>query len=116
MQIKANDEQVKEIVVNAILAAQPEGLGYFHYKSKLSRDEIMKNLSIRELGNDRFITADYFQGRMVKLHLREDKPGIWQTHRSTKYAEKPMPDYQSWCNKYPTYEKLFKSVEGVELI
>lgn len=101
---KATDEQVKQIAVNAVQASKPIGMGFLHYNP--SKKYNSSDFTIGHSGID----LDYINGRMVKLYLWKIDDGIW------KINGKAQSDYQSWVHKYPTYEDLLKSVEGVELI
>lgn len=49
---------------------------------------------------------DYYDGRMVKLNLRQgDTPGKYIIPESA-----PHPEYQSWVKKYSSYQELVDSV------
>lgn len=50
--------------------------------------------------------ADYVFGRMMKLHLKWGKD--WVEVPEPKH-DKPRPDYQAWCRKYPTINALVEA-------
>lgn len=111
MKFKATKEQVIKIITNAINASKPMGMGSLFWRNKDYKTEEIEIL----LGNS--TEVDYFQGRMVKLFIGScqtspsiKEPNIYETFRN------PKIDYQSWVTKYPTYEDLVTSVEGVEII
>jgi hypothetical protein len=99
MKFRATEDEIIEIGLNAINASKPVGLGAIVFsdkvytKSDLTLTEFLHGLSI-----------DYFQGRMVKLHIKSHGEGIWST-----CDDPPKWDYQSWWFTYPTYFDLVKS-------
>jgi hypothetical protein len=107
MKFKATDEQLKEIIANAVLASRPVGMGFLSFDPSLHKKQILDSLASYTICRQHAI--DYFQGRMVKLWLKSEGDIRSLPDRP------PEPDYQSWCSRYPTYEDLVKSVEGVEI-
>ncbi len=98
MKFKATDEQIKQLIRNAINMSRPVGMGIFGYKQKFYT---LDDLTF-EIGNEVFI--DYFDGRMVKLHLTK-KNDLWETPNMELDIE-----YQSWCKYFPTWKDLLHSV------
>lgn len=111
MKIQATDAQVQQIAANACTASIVMGMGYLQSKpgDTFSPDEFKIRTGLN--GKHREINLDYVKGRMVKLWLREVSEGVWQLP-----SRAPLHDYQSWSDKYPTYEALALSVPGVKLL
>lgn len=94
----ATDEQVREVLANAVNASIPMGLGHLHYDGsyKFSPDDFLET---------NYLSLDYVQGRMVKLHIQDKGDGVYRIFDSAG----PRADYQSWVTRYPTYENLLAS-------
>ena len=106
MIFKATEEQVKQIMCNAVNASTAVGLGIMYFKSK-----DYTPVDIKPLLKDPLIYgADYFDGRMVKLEIRQVDADKW---RVTHPAYSPNPEYQSWAHRYLTLEELLASVPGI---
>jgi len=80
----------------AYRAAIPMGLGFLHYRPDDPQDAETIKPHVRP-GKE--VYMDYVSGRMVKLYIKVDGNRLI-THDTPSY------DYQSWCNKYPTYADL----------
>jgi len=98
VKFKATDEQIKQLIINAINTSRPVGMGIFHYKQKFYT---LDDLTF-EIGNEVFV--DYFDGRMVKLYLTKEND-LWKTPNKELDIE-----YQSWCEHFPTWKDLLHSV------
>lgn len=105
MKFKATDDQVRQIMANAVNAASPMGLGFLQATNKQFTAEDFKDANI-----ERIASLDYVQGRMVKLTLWH-RGDFWEAPENN-----PRGDYQSWVRQYPTYEDLLLSVPGVEVL
>jgi hypothetical protein len=91
IKFKANNDQLKVIAANAVNASRPEGLGYLHFKNRIIfPDEIKKPMDI-----------DYYEGRMVKLHIRKNKDDLFILNEVDE-------EYQSWKKTYKTAEHLLR--------
>ena len=100
---KASEDQVKKIACNAINASSPMGLGFIHYKPKKFKVTDLDGL-LTKTG----LFLDYVEGRMVKLCIWREGADQWKCLSRT-----PNSSYQSWCNKYETFEELIRSA-GIE--
>ena len=98
MNIQLTNEQVLEMARLAILASNPVGLGFLHYKGDLKKEDIKV-----EVVGDR-IDIDYYDGRMVKFHAFKTNPSYWGFNDTISY------DYQSWKSRYDSYLELAKVV------
>jgi hypothetical protein len=99
IRFRATEDQLGQILANAVNNSKAVGLGLLHETGKVfTKDDF--DLHSMEL--------DYVQGRMVKLGLRE-KNGFYFI-----YDDIPRIDWQSWASKYPTYESLLNSVGIIE--
>lgn len=107
MRFKATDDQVRQIMANAVNASSPMGMGFLHATNKLFSAEDFKDCALKPSGAH----LDYVQGRMVKLYIRSIADGSWRISGAP-----PNGEYQSWVKEYPTYENLVTSVPGIELI
>ena len=107
MQLKATDQQIRQIAANACAASKPMGMGYLHWKA----DQVFTAdmIPINNINGRDEIYLDYIGGRMVKLLMFRVGEDIWEFRDGV-----PNPEYQSWCHKYPTYLDLAMSVAGVE--
>ena len=114
MQIKANDSQIKQVMINAIKASTPMGLGFLHYNTNEEIKEedilIVPGKCFTTGKPSRAIHIDYYKGRMVKLCMHSNVENIWLVHGQ------PNLEYQSWGTTYKTYADLALSVEGVTII
>lgn len=105
MRFRATEDQVKQVVIRAIMASSPVGMGLIHYNKNL----MLKPSDIELL--PRGIVVDYYGGRMVKLTIRRNESD-WEI---LNYGREPDIEYQSWAVKYPTHRALLESVPGVEI-
>lgn len=97
MTFQATNEQIKQIITNAINASYPDRVLYFKTLPKFTPDEIAVEVKP-------YIRVDYYEGRMVKLTLIEQSPGTWQIISANHH------EYQTWIHRYPTNEHLVNSV------
>lgn len=102
--IKATDEQIKQMFINAANASKPLGMGFLHYEEK--------GYTISDIETEDEYHADYFHGRMMKTWFKKESDGVWVVGRG---PDIPNPEYQGWASIYPTYEKLAETV-GAEII
>jgi len=102
MRFKATEEQLTKIVLNAVNASAPVGLGRLQYTPG---DLTAKDLNI-EFTKLSFLSFDYVQGRMVKLHIKKVEHE-WELPDDDFFP--PNPEYQSWAAIYPTYQALLRS-------
>jgi hypothetical protein len=95
-------------------AGGPQGMGVLQDNPQATKDQVwdqaynMKDYSGR--GNDmsQKLDADYVFGRMLKLRVSRPTP---ETLVFDDYP--PRPDYQSWCNRFRTFDALFDASEKV---
>lgn len=100
MRFQATQEQLFQMIVNAINASVPVGMGFLHYEKKnYTVAEFLQIAPVAVLTN-----VDYFRGRMVKLWFKNLGEGVFQLP-----AENPDLEYQSWASRYPTYQSLLAS-------
>jgi|CXWL01.1.fsa_nt_gi hypothetical protein len=100
MKFTATDDQIAQLMANAVNAARPMGLGYLHFKPEdKPASEFGKAVTARQC------CIDYYQGRMTKLYLDHVEGNTWKLPDGN-----PRSDYQSWNWKYPTYQALVESV------
>lgn len=107
---KATNDQLRQLINNAINASSPVGLGLMHFKAgdiSLDRDKFEDQL---RSPNGNIISVDYFQGRMVKLTIWKNK----DMDGSYRMRENIRGDYESWICKYPTVPDLLKSAGILE--
>ena len=86
----------------AYQASRPVGLGFLHFSTDKTEEDIKSSLRETEWqGARRARHSDYILGRMVKCAacFRGDELVIPTNHTVTG-------DYQSWAWKYPTYQAL----------
>jgi hypothetical protein len=106
MRFRASEEQVLAIGALAVNASAPQGMGYLQYDStrKFSGEDLRDHFGRWGLN------LDYVGGRMVKLTINRVRgaEGVWEVS-----GAKPREDYQSWCEKYPTYRALIEAI-GIE--
>jgi len=117
MKFKATDEQVKTMAALACNASAGMGMGLIHYDKR--HEAKPEDFKFRELGQGtREITLDYWNGRMVKLYIRNkpsiiapaEEPDTWHI-----IPDVPRGDYQSWVSKYPTAQALIEAAGGTVL-
>lgn len=107
MRLSLTDDQVREMARRAILASEPVGLGFLHYRPGLKLEEInLKGLDRSDDTINPGIFVDYYEGRMVKFASWKQPDGTWKFHDETSH------DYQSWKSTYDSYEVLAKEVAG----
>jgi len=101
-----NKDIAEEMVWLAFQASSPMGLGFMHTKiaAAATKEEVVKAAKWNDV-----YCIDYLFGRMVKLNIKLG-------HKDVIFPQaKPRSDYQSWCNKYPTYEDLqLEAMESLE--
>jgi hypothetical protein len=105
MRFWATEEQVRKMCALAVNAsahwlecARPDGPR--EYTEADFRGEV----------DGRFnVSLDYFDGRMVKLHMR--RTGARGDAVQWEVPDRdPRPDYQAWCGAFPTYRALAEKV------
>lgn len=106
MIITATDEQVRQMMALACNASVPAGVGFIHYnfKHKASGPVMIEFMTKREA------YIDYWNGRMVKFYGQKVAENQWQ------FSDKVNIEYQSWANKYPSYQALFDALDQNEVI
>lgn len=108
MEIKATEDQIRQLAVNAIKASSPMGNGIL--VAALGQitgdgfDPKPEDVFIGPMGID----LDYVKGRMVKLHIRRRGDNQWSLPDF-----EPRLDYQSWSYVYESYHALVASVDGI---
>lgn len=102
--LKATDEQIQQMMANAVNASIPMGLGHLHATNRVFQP------SDFPLEDGRGLYGDYVQGRMVKVGFAKVN-GVWEV----RGCREPRGDYQSWASQYPTIEALAKSA-GAEIL
>lgn len=106
VEFEATEEQLLQIMANAVNHSSPAGLGFLHYQMKYYKPEEMKRYIFNE--GQLYADIDYADGRMVKLTIfKGDKDGTY------KIQEGFRSDYQSFMHEYPTPKNLIASV-GIE--
>lgn len=108
MKFKATKAQVYEMITNAINASSPMGMGFLHFINKTYSIAEIRELVLPNVNGDFHI--DYFDGRMVKLSIRQDGADRWVI------MDQFQEDYQSFKNKYREPLDLICSVPGTDLI
>lgn len=107
MKVKLTNEQVLQLMANAINASEPMGLGFLHAKPvNYTAEDISEHYTDDPFSEYRDINIDYYEGRMVKLAIRKGDDGFVDV-----IPDEPRVDYQSWARKYPTAEHLVNSVQ-----
>ena len=102
MKFTATDDQIAQLMANAVNAAHPVGMGYIHFEPG---DKPASEFT--EAVKSRRGSIDYYQGRMTKLYLDHVEGNTW----SLPDRDLDM-EYQSWSYKYKTYKELVESVGG----
>ena len=102
----ATEDQLFALCENAFKNSKPVGYGALQFKPghQFERSWIV---FIRD-----YLNLDYVMGRMVKITIKKikHKSGYaYSINSRAKFDEKPDPEYQSWCHKFPTYDDLFKA-------
>jgi hypothetical protein len=102
MQFCATEQQLKQIVFNAIEYSKPplQHGPYIVWSQKLP----FKAEDIKLEFQGSWLDFDYVRGRCVKLFIRKVAEGCYEI------KEEPTSDRQTWICKYPTNEALIKSV------
>ena len=100
MEFHLTDNHVKRMAAAAINASKAVGLGWMHFDktATITVDDV------HIIQGDNQLSIDYYQGRMVKFHARRIDKDKWNFS-----PDNLTPDYQSWCEKYPTWEHLFEA-------
>lgn len=103
IEFDATEEQILQIMANAINHSIPAGLGFLHFQTKDYKPEETKRCIVNE--SCLYADIDYFDGRMVKL-------AIFKNSKSGKYEimEGFDKEYQSFATTYPTPQILIASV------
>lgn len=103
IEFSATEEQLLQIMANAVNHSNPAGLGFLHFQIKDYKPEEMKKYICDE--GPFYADIDYADGRMVKLTIfRGDEKGTY------KIQEGFRSDYQSFMYQYPTPQNLIASV------
>ena len=98
MKFKATNDQLKQIIFNAIEVSHPLGFGCFSYRPELEfKAEDLKL-------NKECLIYDYVCGRWVKLFIFEVGVDCYEIENE------PIGEYQTWIGTYPTNEALVTSV------
>lgn len=79
----------------AYQAASVVGRGAFQAKEGVTEEQIQTLLTSTNL-----LRYDYLYGRRMKFDIRIEENGIMISDRILD------PEYQSWCETYPTYQDL----------
>ncbi len=95
----ASDEQLKQIICNAIEASKAfiKSLGIQWTKEPLTITP--ENIKL----NKNYLELDYICGRCVKLFIYHVENDVYEIEHE------PVPERQTWVYKYPTNEDLIKS-------
>lgn len=101
MKFRATDEQLRQIIFNAIQAskARTNSLGVQYSLEPLSFTPEQIKL------NKNYLQFDYVCGRCVKLYIYQVENDCYEIEHE------PTPERQTWVWKYPTNEALIKSVQ-----
>lgn len=91
----------------------PLGMGVFQARNGVTEDDVWKNVTTNGDYAGNFAPkvceehgaakGDYVFGRMMKLSCN------WEGSDLTYSKNNPTLDYQGWCHKYKTYDKLFST-------
>lgn len=101
----ATEDQVNQIIANAINASIPFGMGYLHYEERDYTPAEIASYRVAATSSTGQLDIDYFFGRMVKLHLQKNDDNTWEM-----WPDVFREDYQSFCRRYPTPDALINSV------
>jgi len=104
MQFTATEQQLKQIIFNAIEASNPLGNGYYEYCPELG----LKPGDLK-LNKD-YLFFDYVRGRCVKLFIYKVGENCYEIDHE------PIGDRQTWMGTYPTNEALVQSVDGTNIV
>ena len=104
MQFTATEQQLKQIIFNAIDASNPFDKGHYEYCPQLG----FKPEDLRL--NENYLIFDYVRGRCVKLFIYKIAEGCYEIE------DEPIGNRQTWMGIYPTNEELVKSVDGVQIV
>lgn len=110
IRFKATDDQLYLICCLAVDASRPVGLGHLHHNSarKFTREDMALAVARSGSGYVGSINIDYYWGRMVKLFIKRENDYWLLGQPGFKDAEKPHPEYQSFCRTYPTWQSLLE--------
>lgn len=105
-----------EMLYLAYEASSVVGMGKLQEVDNLTKEDILvlcTGQAFHDLilfkGRKFQLNADYLAGRMVKLFLTIEENYVVTPDRE------PRIDYQSWCNKYSTYESLFDAANEAKI-
>ncbi len=107
------------MAVLAVNASKPVGNGHLHYRPgdftlETLREEIKKDGTsmFSKLGPDE-VDLDNVQGRRVKFHakLLQPKDLLLGIEEWNFFPEPPFPTYNTWADKYPSWEELRKAAK-----
>ena len=102
MQFCATEQQLKQIVFNAIEWSKPplRHGPYLFWSPELPFNA--ENIKLKFQGS--WLDVDWVCGRCVKLFIRKVAEDCYEI------KDEPTPERQTWAYKYPTNEALIKSV------
>ena len=102
MQFFATEQQLKQIVFNAIEYSKPplKHGPYLFWSSEVPFKP--ENIKLKFQGS--WLDIDYVCGRCVELFIRKVAEDCYEIENE------PTPERQTWGHKYPTNEALIKSV------
>ncbi|MEG3955253.1 hypothetical protein [Microcoleus sp. herbarium2] len=104
MHFIATEQQLKQIIFNAIDASNPFGNGHYEYCPELGvKPEDLKL-------NEEYLIFDYVRGRCVKLFIYKVGENCYEIE------DEPIVDRQTWMGRYSTNEALIKSVDGTKIV
>jgi hypothetical protein len=103
MQFCATEQQLKQIIFNAIEYSKPPLLQHGPYLV-WSPELPFKAENIKLEFQRSWLNLDYICGRCVKLFIRKVAEDCYEIE------DEPTPERQTWVCKYPTNEALIKSV------
>ncbi len=110
MIIKHDTLPARDIAVRMLVLAFdksiPVGMGIlqFNADTKLVDSDIVQSILQQENEGCGAISADYAQGRMMKLYIEYGPTGV-----EARWDDPLRADYQSWCLDYPTYRDLYNA-------
>jgi hypothetical protein len=102
MQFIATEQQLKQIVFNAIEWSKPPLQHGSHLVWSPELPFKAEDIKLKFQGS--WLDIDYICGRCVKLFVRKVAENCYEIENE------PTPDRQTWVHKYPTNEALIKSV------
>jgi len=103
LRFTATQQQLRQIIFNAIQASNPFGKGHYEYNPDLGfKAEDLKL-------NENYLIFDYVCGRCVKLFIYKTGDKCYEIDGE------PIGNRQTWMGVYPTNEALVKSVDGTTI-